>query len=348
MTDCHHCKKPGATSFCSACKSTYYCNTECQRGDWKQHKKECKKLRKKLASNTKDKPEEKKSNTPLQNPLSEKIVHVKLPNNTDPSFINNLTEKDVKNIFVKICDSSSKPFDRLNIINSLFEPRIPSKYELYEKCGLVECFITILNESYQNLKDGKHDQIACDAQFLTLHFLSGIIMIKNYNNTGRDNIDEIYSYKLLSKTNIWNVYFSMIELKYCHIEWIRLFFRLLTLILNSNLCGKYIVDTVDVSKFESLQYLVNICNENVNMSNYIDYSEFAFNAAQGLAWQIFYQIDIHCKHFKVRNDIQSYLKKNDNQMYRMMMYPVAEKQIKENRALSYKEVADVVIDEQKK
>eukprot|EP00483_Globobulimina_turgida_P007825 UN07840 len=174
---------------------------------------------------------------------------------------NNLSEQDVKNILAKICDSSSHPDDRLNCMNSLFLPRIPSNYALYEKCGLIECFRKILNESYQNLKDGKHGHIVSQngkIQFLTLHFLSGVIMIKNYNNSGKDGIDEVYSYKLLNETNMWNTYFSMIQLKHCHIEWIRLLFRHLTLILNSNFCAKYIIYNVDVSKFESLKYLVNI------------------------------------------------------------------------------------------
>eukprot|EP01083_Nonionella_stella_P163914 541042_1 len=41
--DCALCKSSNATSVCGKCKNVYYCNVECQRSDWKQHKKVCKK-----------------------------------------------------------------------------------------------------------------------------------------------------------------------------------------------------------------------------------------------------------------------------------------------------------------
>ena len=37
---CAHCGKPNAPSKCSKCKTTHYCNRECQALDWKRHKKE--------------------------------------------------------------------------------------------------------------------------------------------------------------------------------------------------------------------------------------------------------------------------------------------------------------------
>ena len=38
---CYGCDKQGATLKCSACKTTTYCTTECQKKHWKTHKAEC-------------------------------------------------------------------------------------------------------------------------------------------------------------------------------------------------------------------------------------------------------------------------------------------------------------------
>ena len=43
---CANCKKFGLKfKKCSACQSVYYCSRECQRSDWKKHKKVCKKAK---------------------------------------------------------------------------------------------------------------------------------------------------------------------------------------------------------------------------------------------------------------------------------------------------------------
>jgi hypothetical protein len=40
--NCYHCGEEGAIRKCSGCKVAVYCNTECQKKDWKaQHKPEC-------------------------------------------------------------------------------------------------------------------------------------------------------------------------------------------------------------------------------------------------------------------------------------------------------------------
>eukprot|EP01084_Bolivina_argentea_P273171 465260_1 len=41
---CALCSKTGATSICSGCNMTFYCNINCQRKHWKCHKKSCKSL----------------------------------------------------------------------------------------------------------------------------------------------------------------------------------------------------------------------------------------------------------------------------------------------------------------
>ena len=39
---CAHCGKPGAVKGCSACKTTRYCDEDCQRAHWPLHKGPCK------------------------------------------------------------------------------------------------------------------------------------------------------------------------------------------------------------------------------------------------------------------------------------------------------------------
>lgn len=39
---CANCSKPDCTERCSLCKAVYYCSSECQKTDWKNHKNSCK------------------------------------------------------------------------------------------------------------------------------------------------------------------------------------------------------------------------------------------------------------------------------------------------------------------
>eukprot|EP01084_Bolivina_argentea_P159064 277047_1 len=47
---CHVCNA-ATSNVCSGCKRVRYCNVNCQRQDWKRHKKECKKWRQELHQN---------------------------------------------------------------------------------------------------------------------------------------------------------------------------------------------------------------------------------------------------------------------------------------------------------
>ena len=48
-TACSQCGKGSQkNSTCSRCKSVYYCGRECQKAAWAGHKKECKRVRKKI------------------------------------------------------------------------------------------------------------------------------------------------------------------------------------------------------------------------------------------------------------------------------------------------------------
>eukprot|EP01083_Nonionella_stella_P157574 511701_1 len=51
-SSCAKCNKAGATAVCGACKCTYYCSRDCQRKDWKQHKRICKMLKEEEKANT--------------------------------------------------------------------------------------------------------------------------------------------------------------------------------------------------------------------------------------------------------------------------------------------------------
>lgn len=43
LRECSNCRKIGNMSKCSRCLSVYYCNSDCQKNQWKEHKKICKK-----------------------------------------------------------------------------------------------------------------------------------------------------------------------------------------------------------------------------------------------------------------------------------------------------------------
>eukprot|EP01084_Bolivina_argentea_P260548 440034_1 len=271
------------------------------------------------------------------------IIHwIPLEHTDDPTFINNLKHNDIDNIFEQICDQTKRyPYHQLQALNSLFWPRVIEMYPLYERCGLYNHFKKILNESY-HLKHGKHDHKSFQIQYFTLHFLAAVIMIKNIDGSGQDGIDETYSFKLLQNTNMINIYFQMISLKYCHLEWVLNFLRMLTLILNSTKCARYIIKNLIISK--TLKHLIPICLERIKKSNFCGYSQGSFDAAQGLALQIFYQFEIHCRNLKIRNDILLYLKRNENKTFRKYAYPYAVQSIEEQRCLSIDETVDMLND----
>lgn len=41
---CAHCNVEGAANYCGDCSQQSYCSKECQKKDWNEHKKLCKKL----------------------------------------------------------------------------------------------------------------------------------------------------------------------------------------------------------------------------------------------------------------------------------------------------------------
>eukprot|EP01084_Bolivina_argentea_P232997 392537_1 len=54
MQQCNSCKRSGPNKICSGCKKIYYCSVSCQRNDWNQHKKQCKKYKRYSKSFTKN------------------------------------------------------------------------------------------------------------------------------------------------------------------------------------------------------------------------------------------------------------------------------------------------------
>merc|ERR1712176_747797 len=265
-------------------------------------------------------------------------VNLYMTANDDSSFIDKLKEGEVKDIFARICNASLGVRHRITALNSLFLARVVTKYPMYERCGLLNRFEQVLAESADNLQNGNHGNVAFQTQMMSLHFLSAIVMLKNYNNTGRDGIDEIYSLKLLKYADIWTKYFAMIQMRHCHIEFIRFLFRVLTLMLNSAVCAKYIIAHLSIDN--CLMYLVSICKETVDKTQFDGCTEQTFDAMQGLSWVIYYQMMIQSQKLKIRKDVQKILKENDNQMYKMIVYPMAEKQIAEHRGISFKEAGE--------
>ena len=116
MSECQHCKKLGAKSYCSSCKSSYYCNVECQRADWKKHKRKCKKLRKKQ---TKD------------NKTDKHVIQLHLPCNKSNIYTEFKRCRCNKYIQIKYVILLYHLF-RLQALNSLFSPKKISLYENVE------------------------------------------------------------------------------------------------------------------------------------------------------------------------------------------------------------------------
>lgn len=341
MATCSSCNAEEARMRCGGCKSAYYCNAQCQRDNWKKHKKECKRIRKKLKANTKRIEDEEKSNIASTNFNNDNnTFEINMTANNDSSFINGMKECEIKDIFDRICNISLSVHHRITALNTLFWPRIAAKYPLYEKCGLIQRFQQVMKQSDDNLRQGNHGNEAFQIQMLSMHFLSGIVMMKNYRNSGRDGVDELYSLKLLKYASIWDKFFEFIQLRHCHIEFIRFLFRILTLMMNSSVLAKYIIENIKIDP--DLLYLISICNETVDKTQFNGCTDSAFDSMQGLAWFIFYQIQIHSQTMSIREDVQKLLKQNDQNMFKMVVFPMVEKQISEHRGISMEEAKECI------
>eukprot|EP01084_Bolivina_argentea_P124107 219930_1 len=78
MPSCNHCYKCNVLSKCGGCRRVFYCNTDCQRSDWHNHKIQCKLWRKQQQSNSD--PNHVKSTKKPQNKISGKILQNKQEN----------------------------------------------------------------------------------------------------------------------------------------------------------------------------------------------------------------------------------------------------------------------------
>merc|ERR1712130_389192 len=111
-----------------------------------------------------------------------------------------------------------------------------------------------------------------------------------------------------------------------------------TLMLNSGVIAKYVIDNLAIDT--CLKYLVSICKETVDKTQFDGCTEVTFDAMQGLSWSIYYQLQIQSQKLKIRKDVQRVLRQNDEQFAKMLVYPMAEKQISEHRGISVKEAAE--------
>ena len=65
--------------------------------------------------------------------------------NSDSSFIKQLEAGEIKDIFDKVADISLSTHHRITALNSLFLPRMVSRFKLYEQCGLIQRFCQVFD-----------------------------------------------------------------------------------------------------------------------------------------------------------------------------------------------------------
>merc|ERR1719361_241766 len=161
---------------------------------------------------------------------------------------------------------------------------------------------------------------------------SAIVMKKNPKNPdGTDKTVEINSLKLLARSKYWSLNMEMLGMDNCHLEYKRAFLRLLTLILNWNSVGIYILgkltDLKRKDQKRQLRNLIKACQDTAEEMS------FAENALQGLANQCFCQLYAHCERQRTRADLQKYLDKKKT-MYFNLSYGMAKAQLTKGSALS--------------
>eukprot|EP00483_Globobulimina_turgida_P005405 UN05415 len=227
MADCVSCKAPDARNRCGGCKSVYYCNVDCQRNHWKTHKKVCKyKKKKNKKLSTKSSPNADTSNK----------------SNEEKKGDDNYHKKEIKQSLEFIADNKHKYLDRLDCVSELLQPPNAQKSVEIEKAGVWNIFDKVLEFAYNyliQLKEDKLTQETLNTQLLSLHFASAIVMKKLGTFDGTDTCTESNCLKLLHHTSFWGRNLEMIVMETCHIEYKRLFFRIFTLMLNFQTCGKY-------------------------------------------------------------------------------------------------------------
>merc|ERR1719474_739925 len=102
---------------------------------------------------------------------------------------------------------------------------------------------------------------------IVYEFTSAIVMRKNRAvREGTDKTIELNSLKLLARTRYWSCNMEMLGMKQCHIEYKRGFLRLLTLILNWNSCGIFILRKLTDFKNnkdhkKQLDHLIALCED---------------------------------------------------------------------------------------
>jgi len=167
---CMKCRKNSTTQRCANCKSVYYCSRECQKKDWKSHKKHCLDLRVfKKKSDTEKKPFKKvvSDQLHLRNLLKEAV--------SDENIYNFQVIKDLldasedKNPFVD-CEDDGTPitllqmaanYGRMDVFEHIMHFRsfdrstIPNMGELMKTC-MVNYNNSVLDEMFP--KDKKSEK----------------------------------------------------------------------------------------------------------------------------------------------------------------------------------------------
>ena len=332
MSECAGCGSESAKNRCGGCNQVYYCDKQCQRKHWKTHKKQCKfKKKKKKKRKAKEKL--------MVNDDDDKKME-----ETHQDFNN----KDIKKTLEFIGDSNQKYLSRLDEITELLQPNnIPineKRFEEIEKNGLWQIYDKVLDFSYNHLKtkqDNMITQKSLNIQMIVQNFHAAIVMNKHATMDGTDTVREKNCVKLLHFTKFWSRNMEMIVMDQCHVEYKRALFRILTLILNFEVCGKYILEHLtDFKKNKQqeieLNNLCNLCQDGIE--------DAAHDALQGLANQCFCQLYIHCQQLKIRDDLKQFLDDKKN-IYFNFAYPMAKAQINKRSAMSFDDL-DRIIKEQ--
>eukprot|EP01083_Nonionella_stella_P056798 149376_1 len=322
--ECASCKSSSASRRCGGCQLVYYCDTKCQRNHWKVHKKKC---------NYK-KPQKNKKSTTANHPTKSSQA-----NNDEAKKADDNTKKNIEDSLRFIGDETQSYLLRLEEVSLLLQPPDVQKFMKIEQLGLWQTYDKVLEFAYNHLKQLKNDapitQKSMNTQMMAMNITSAITMRKEGTFDGTDTCTESNCIKLLHHTVFWPRNMEMMVMNTCDIEYKRMFFRILTLILNFKTCGKYILEhLIDFEKNEAhktqLNNLIHLTDDSIDSPSH--------NALQGLAVQCFCQLYIHCEQLKIRQDLKDYLETKTN-MYFQLMYDVAKKQMNKGSALSFDDMA---------
>ena len=237
-------------------------------------------------------------------------------------------------------------------ISNLLQPPNASQFLKVEEQGLWTVFDSVLSFAYgllvkmdsmekrkKNNSDIKEFKDIFNAQMISYSFATAITMRKHETiKDGTDKTVELNSLKMLARSTFWSTNLKILGLNAAHIEYKRSFLRLLTLMLNWNSCGLYILNKLTDLKGnkehkEQIDNLIVLCDDAED--------SFEANALQGLANQCFCQLYAHCERVGRNKELKKYLDSKKN-MYFSFAYGMARAQMEKGTALSMNESKEIL------